>query len=215
MSIPRFGPLAAAIALAVGIVAAPVLDGLGIEAWPRWALAAALVVIWRRHRTVVLIAAFAIGVARGAHAPAELPPGAAADDRIADRVVGVVRGPIAHGARGDAALLEPGEEASDTRGTGGAAIWVWTQERLVAGERIAATGLVHTPRGLRDPGVPDRVDATRARGAELEMTAQQIERLGDAAGVGDRAWRWAAATQAAWAHAIDAAGGDPVGSAAL
>jgi competence protein ComEC len=118
-----------------------------------------------------------------------------------------VHGPIVHGPRGDGALLEPDD--------GGSEMWTWTEERLVAGERIAVTGLVRTPRGLRDPGMPDREDATRARGAELELTAREIDRLRDAAGFGDRVWRWAAATQAGWARAIDAAGGDPIGSAAL
>jgi competence protein ComEC len=207
MSSRRFGPLAAAIALAAGIVIAPVLDRFGVDAWPRWVIAVVVVGIAWRYRAVVLVAAFAIGASRGAQAPVETPAGVVADDRVVDRVVGVMRGPIVRGPRGDGALLEPDE--------GGSGMWIWTEERLVAGERVAVTGLVRTPRGLRDPGMPDRVDATRARGAELELAAREIERLGDAARVEDRVWRWAAATQAKWARAIDAAGGDPIGSAAL
>jgi competence protein ComEC len=216
MSNPRFGPLAAALALAAGIAVAPALDSLGVEPWLRWGVVAAVVVAarvvatWRRHRAVVLVVALAIGAARGARPTVAPPAGATADDRIADRVIGVVHGPVVHGPRGDGALLDPG-------GPGGsdAAIWIWTEEHLVPGERIAATGLVHTPRGLRDPGVPDRADATRARGAELELTARSIERLGDAVGLRDAAWRWAGATQARWVRAIDQAGGDPIGTAAL
>jgi competence protein ComEC len=201
-----------AIAAASGIAAAPPLDALGVAAWPRWLVAAAVVVAWRlaaRRRGALLLAAgLALGAARGARPPVVAPAGVTVDDRAADRVIGVVRGPVVHGPRGDGALLD----------TGAAAIWLWTDERLVPGERVVATGAARTPRGLRDPAVPDRADAARARGAELELTARRLERLGDAGGPGallDRAWRWADATQAAWAHAIDEAGGDPVGRAAL
>lgn len=212
MSNPRFGPLAAALALAAGIAVAPALDALGLAPWLRWAVAAAVVaaaiaMTGPRHRAIVLVVALAIGSARGARPAVDLPAGATADDRVADRVVGVVHGPIVRGPRGDGAVLEPDE--SDT------AIWLWTEDRLVPGERIAATGLVHTPRGLRDPAVPDRGDATRARGAGLELTARSIERLGDAGGVADAVWRWARATQVRWTRAIDQAGGDPIGTAAL
>jgi competence protein ComEC len=215
MSSPRLGglpgPLAIAIAAASGIAAAPLLDALGVPSGPRWLIAAAVVIAWRRAQRwrgpLLLAAALALGAARGARPEVVAPAGVTVDDRTADRVIGVVKGPVVHGPRGDGARLD----------TGAAAIWLWTDERLVPGERVAATGAVRTPRGLRDPAVPDRADAARARGAELELTARQLERLGDADGPGliDRAWRWAGATQAAWAHAIDGAGGDPIGRAAL
>jgi competence protein ComEC len=207
-----FGPLAVAIALAAGIAVAPALDRIGVAPGLRWLGAAAVVIAWRRalrRRGALLLAAgLALGAARGARAPAVAPAGVTVDDRTADRVIGVVRGPVVHGPRGDGARLD----------TEAAAIWLWSEERLVPGERVAATGVVRTPRGLRDPAVPDRGDAARARGAELELTARRLERLGDAGGpaaVIDRAWRWAGATQAAWARAIDEAGGDPIGRAAL
>ncbi|HEX3482155.1 MAG TPA: ComEC/Rec2 family competence protein [Kofleriaceae bacterium] len=206
------GPLAVAIALATGIAVAPGLDRIGVAPGLRWLAAAAVVVAWRRAerwRGLLLLAAgLALGAARGARPEVVAPPGVTVDDRTADRVIGVVQGPVVHGPRGDGARLD----------TGAAAIWLWSDQRLVPGERVAATGAVRTPRGLRDPAVPDRGDAARARGAELELTARQLERLGDAGGPGaviDRAWRWAGATQAAWAHAIDSAGGDPIGRAAL
>lgn len=215
MSSPRLGappgPLAVAIAAAAGIAAAPLLDAL-VPSGPRWVVAAAVVVAWwraERWRGALLLAAgLALGAARGARSPVVAPAGVTVDDRTADRVIGVVRGPVVHGPRGDGARLD----------TEAAAIWLWSDERLVPGERVAATGAVHTPRGLRDPAVPDRGDAARARGAELELTARRLDRLGDAGGpasVIDRAWRWAGATQAAWARAIDEAGGDPIGRAAL
>ena len=191
--------------MAAGIAAAPLLDRIGVAPVLRWLAVAAVIALWRRHRAVVLVAGLALGAARGARPPVAAPAGTIVDDRIADRVVGVVRGPVVHGPLGDGAVLD----------TGDAAIWLWTGERLVAGERIAATGLVHAPRGLRDPAIADREDAVRARGAELELTARSLERLGDAAGLADRVWRWADATQARWAAAITAAGGDPAGTAAL
>jgi competence protein ComEC len=214
-----FGPLPVAMAMAAGVAMAPLFDRvcnhLGIDlwlGWPglggpwfAWLLAAAVIATWRRHRAVVLAAGFALGAARGARPPIHVPAGVVADDRVVDRVTGVVRGPIVHGPHGDGAVLDTGE----------AAIWLWTDEHLVPGEQLAATGLVHAPRGLHDPAVPDHADAVRARGAELELTARSLERLGHTAGLADRAWRWADAAQARWSRAIDQAGGDPIGTVAL
>lgn len=205
---PPPGPLAMAIAGAAGIAAAPALDALGVAGWQRWLVAAAAILLcglYRRRRAVLLAAGFALGAARGARPPVVAPAGVVIDDRTADRVIGVVRGPVVHGPRGDGARLD----------AEGAAIWLWADEPLVPGERVAVTGVVHAPRGLRDPAVPDRGDAARARGADLEVTARGLERLGDAGGPLDRAWRWAGATQAGWARAIERAGGDPIGRAAL
>ncbi|HEU4734534.1 MAG TPA: ComEC/Rec2 family competence protein [Kofleriaceae bacterium] len=199
------GPLPTAIALAAGIAIAPLLDRVGVDPMLRWAALAAVVAALWRHRGVVLVAGFALGAARGAQPAVIAPAGAVADDRGVDRVTGVVRGPIVHAPRGDGAVLDTGEVS----------IWLWTDEHLVPGERVAATGRLRTPRGLRDPAVPDRADAVHARGATLELTARSVERLGDASGLADRAWRWAERTQARWARAIDAAGGDPRGAAAL
>ncbi len=247
----RFGPLSVAMAMAAGVAVAPPFDRvfdrlgtrLGIDlwlGWPglgapwfTWLFAAAIIATWatwRRHRAVVLAAGFALGAARGARPPIGLPAGVVADDRVVDQVTGIVHGPIVHGPHGDGAVLDTGE----------AAIWLWTDVHLVPGERLAATGLVHTPRGLHDPAVPDHADTVRARGAELELTARSLERLGDAAGLDptgeaprpagravgvptphdfaslvDHAWRWADAAQARWSRAIDQAGGDPIGTAAL
>jgi competence protein ComEC len=193
------GPLAAAIALATGVALGSWIGALAIAA-----AAVALVGVRRWLPAATWLAAvLAIGAVRGAPRPVAVPD-VVIDDRGIDRVAGVVRGPILHGASGDGAVLE----------TDGAPVWLWAPH-LVPGERVAALGAVRTPRGLRDPGVTDRGDATRARGAELELTARSVERLGDDAGLLDRAWRWAAATQARWVRAIDAAGGDPVGGAAL
>jgi len=198
------GPLAVAIAVAAGVAVAPAIP-LGPLAGLAGLALVVVVAPLRRHRAALLAAGVAFGVARGARLPVAAPAGVTVDDRAVDRVVGVVRGPVVQGPRGDGALLE----------TDAAPIWLWAEQRLTPGARVAATGVVHTPRGLLDPSVPDRGDAARARGAELELTARSLERLGDDAGPIDVAWRWARATQAAWARAIDQAGGDPIGGAAL
>src|SRR5690242_5193376 len=103
-----FGPLPVALALAAGIALAPLLDRIGVDPWLRAAAAAAVVAAWR-HRAVVLAAALGLGAARGAAPVAVAPAGVIVDDRVADRVTGVVRGPIAHGPRGDGAVLDTGD----------------------------------------------------------------------------------------------------------
>src|SRR5882672_10176076 len=136
MSSPRLGtlpgPLAVAIAAASGIAAAL----LGVPSGPRWLIAAAVVVAWQRtarwRGPLLLAAGVALGAARGARPEVVAPAGVTVDDRTPDRVIGVVRGPVVHGPRGDGARLD----------TGAAAIWLWSDQRLVPGERVAATGAV-------------------------------------------------------------------------
>jgi len=210
------GPLSVAIAFAVGIAVAPGLDRLGCPPSVRWVAAIALVVAGARFRrsrrsrgllqAATLSAILAFGAARGARPATEVPAGASVDDRVVDRIAGEVVGPIVRTGHGTGALLET---------DGDAAIWIWTDEQLVPGERIAVTGYLVSPRGPRGPALPDRADAGFARGAQLELAARGIERLADEPGLAARSWRWAAATQAHWAAEIDAAGGDPIGRAAL
>jgi competence protein ComEC len=198
MSFPRaLGPLAVAIAFATGIVLAPALDRLGVDPWLRWTLAAALATYARRHPAIPLAAVIAAGAARAAASRVELPAGVIADDRIVDRLVGVVRGPIVRTAHGAGAELD-----TDT-----AAVWLWSEQPLTPGELVAVAGVVRSARGFRGPAQPEHTG--------YELTAQAITRLGDAPGVRDRIWRWAEATQVRWAAAIDEAGGDPLGRAAL
>ncbi|HEY0193133.1 MAG TPA: ComEC/Rec2 family competence protein [Kofleriaceae bacterium] len=199
----RPGPLAVAIAAAVGIALAPWLARIGVAGWQRGLVGAALVLVWRRNASVILLAGLAAGVWRGG--PSEDAALAGADDRIVDRVTGVIEGPIVHGPRGDGARL-----AAD-----GATVWLWSGGRLHPGEQVVAIGRLHAPRGLRDPAVPDRAALVHARGASLELTAQEVIRLGDAGGWVDRAWRAADDTQRAWVRALDAAGGGTPGAAAL
>ncbi|MBA3394455.1 MAG: hypothetical protein H0T89_17550, partial [Deltaproteobacteria bacterium] len=167
------GPLPVAIALAFGIAFATLLDHLAVPASARWLVALVCVVIAARRRGslwLVIAAVVAAGAARGARRPPEPPAGIVVDDRAIDRVVGVVGGPVIHTRRGTGALLAP-----DT----GDSIWIWADVPLAAGERIAVTGGVRTPRGSLGPAEPDRRDALLARGARFEVVARTVERLAD------------------------------------
>ncbi|HSK03365.1 MAG TPA: ComEC/Rec2 family competence protein, partial [Kofleriaceae bacterium] len=201
------GPLPCAIALAAGIAAAPHLDP-AVSAPMRWAIAFALVAAaglrWRR---LALVAVIAVGAARGARPPVQVPPDATLDDRIEDRIEGVIAGPVMRTRRGFGARLE----------AGGIAVWLWTDEPVASGERIAVTGFLRTPRGSLGPAQPDRADALRTLGAQIELVARagSIERLADAPGGAARIWRWAADAQAGGSAAIERAGGDPAARAAL
>jgi len=174
------------LAIALGLGIA-IAALVALPAWPWWGLAVVLGVAARRHRAAVVGVAIAAGCALGAPAPDVLPAGVQADDRHVDRVVGVVAGPIVGTAHGTGAALR----------TGAAEVWIWADVPLVPGERIAVTGRVRT--------------STTGH----ELTAITIEHLGDAASLRDRAWRWAAVTQARWSAEIDAAGGPPAARAAL
>ncbi|CAN5918952.1 hypothetical protein BH11MYX3_BH11MYX3_23840 [soil metagenome] len=187
-SLHRFSPLPAAIALAAGIASAPALDQLGVPPSLRGAIAAVLVLGVRRAPALAIAAVIAAGAARGAATPVVLPAGVVADDRIDDRIAGVVEGPVVRTVRGSGAQV--------------GALWVWADELLVPGDRIAATGLVKSSPGGR--GL-DRV----------ELSARRIEHLGAELGVGARAWRWATALQASAVARIEDAGGDPAARAAL
>ncbi len=178
------GPLPLAIALALGIALAALLR---LPAGPCWIAAAVLAIASRRQPFLVAAVAAAAGLALGAPHTATLPRGVVADDRAVDRVLGVVGGPIVGTAHGTGATLR----------TEAAEIWLWSDQALVPGERIAVTGRVRTS----------------ATG--YEVTALELERLGDAPTLRDRAWRWAAETQAQWSDEIERAGGAPTARAAL
>lgn len=180
---PRFGPLAAAVALAFGIALAPALDRLGIPPSARWALVAICLLGIRRAPALIVAAVIAAGAARGAAVPQELPPGVIADDAALDRIVGTVEGPVVRTARGTGARV------------GG--VWVWADEALAPGDRIAATGLVRTDRDHRS------------------LSARTITHLGEDLGLAARTWRLATEIQSAVAARIDDAGGDPDARAAL
>ena len=131
--------------------------------------------------------ALVIALAGGTRA-GDPPPGAIPDDRVADRIEGTVAAPIVRTPFGWGARVD--------------GVWVWADEPLAAGERVAVTGRLRTPRGLLDPGVPDRAALVASRGAHWELTATRVERLADEPGLVDRAWRAATSVQQSWASAI-------------
>ena len=210
------GPIVLAVALAAGIALAPVID---LPSSAGWVAALALVIVAARLRrdlallwhvatpcaVLVLIAVACGGMAIGARPAIDVPPGAVADDRGVDRVEGVITGLVVTTPRGFGARLE----------TDGDPVWIWTDDRVMPGERVVAIGRLRTPRGALGPGQPDRVDALAARGARLELVATRIEHVRDEPGAIDRVWRWAAETQRVWAARIDDAGGDAEARAAL
>ena len=194
------GPFIVAIAFALGLAGAPRLDRAAVPASARWVLAAGIGLVALRRSGWTLPAIAAVGVAYGAVGPVDRT---GTDDHILDRIIGVVAGPVVATARGHGALLA------------GTDLWVWASEPLIAGEQIEVTGYLATPGGPRGPGLVDPADTIRARGAEREISARTIRRLADEPDVLARWWRWAGATQREWATAIEDAGGDPIGRAAL
>jgi competence protein ComEC len=131
------------------------------------------------------------------------PPGAVADDRVDDRVIGTVHGPVVTTPRGFGARLD----------TASSTVWVWSDRVVAPGQRLAVTGRLSTPRRMLDPG-----GVHAGTGGDWELVASQVELLDDDPSAVDRAWRWAAATRASWVQTIDASGGadaDAAGRAAL
>jgi len=178
-------PLTCALALAAGIAAGG------------WAALAALAVVLviRRWRALPLVAIAALGAARSAPPPGHYHPG----ERV--QLVGEVGGPLVRGAHGTGAPLD----------VDGEPVWLWTDDAVLPGDRLAVTGTIRDPRGPLDPALPDRLAALAARGARAELWATHVEHL-DAS---TTPWRLAATAQRRWAAAIDASGGDPTGRAAL
>ncbi len=199
-SLPAPGPFAVALVFALGLATAPRLDRAGVPASARWVFAACVGMVATRRPSAILPTIAAVGAAHGAVTAVEH---SGADDRIIDRIEGVVRGPVVLTARGHGALLDDH------------ATWVWSTEPLVPGERIEITGYLATPAGPRGPGLVDPADGARARGAVREISARAIRRVGDEPTAIDQFWRWAGAMQRSWATTIEDAGGDAMGRAAL
>ena len=199
-------PIAIAVAIAVGIGSGRFVDLPSSAGWVLGLVCIVLAARLRRNSAWLVMAAFACaGAAVGARSPIVAPAGAVADDREVDRIVGTVDGPVVATPRGFGARLA----------TSGDPVWIWTEQRVQPGERIAVRGKLKTPRGSIGPAQPDRADAARARGARFELTATQIDRIADDPDAIDRIWRWAASTQTAWSARIEHAGGDREARAAL
>src|SRR5262249_39688862 len=83
----RLRPFPAALALAAGTACAPLADRAGIPIAARYAVAATVLAIGRRGTAITIVG---VGLAIGARDR----PLAGADDRIEDRLVGVVGAPV-------------------------------------------------------------------------------------------------------------------------
>ncbi|MEO7092297.1 MAG: hypothetical protein ABI175_03535, partial [Polyangiales bacterium] len=172
---PRFGPLAAAVALAFGIAVAPALDRIGVTPSLRWAIAALCLLGMRRAPALVVAAVVAAGAAHGATPAPSLPAGVIADDAVADRITGTVEGPVVRTVRGSGAWVD--------------GVWVWSDELLRAGERIVATGVVRSDRERRELSARSIVHlgddlGVRARAWRwaAEVQAAAAERIDEAGG---------------------------------
>jgi competence protein ComEC len=136
--------------------------------------------------------ALAVMIVMCGRPPRTVPAGAHPDDREDDRITGVVGGPVVRTARGIGARLDVASTA----------VWIWSDRELVPGQRIVATGRLRTPRGLLAPGATDRAALVASRGAQWEMTARQLEVIGDDDRLSGRVWRWADRTQREWATRV-------------
>src|SRR5215470_15482796 len=117
-------PLPFAIALALGIAVGPLI---GMPAWAGWAAALLVAGAAPKRAELLVVVAFALGVALGARAPTSRP---GVDDRASDRIVGTVAGPVARTRTGYLAEV--------------AGVTVVSEEPLLPGERVAVTGLLRT-----------------------------------------------------------------------
>lgn len=205
---PRhLAPLCVAIALAVGIACASAADELAVSVVLRWLLAIAAAAIAVRRPSFVLAAALFGGLALGSHDRRRAVSIDTTDDRRVDQVTGRVEGPPLETAHGFGSLLV---------GDRGDRVWVWTRERLEAGQRVVVEGVARSARPSSGPALPDRADALRVRDADVELTARSVQRLGDEPLLVDDVWRWAGRQQRAWAeHIARASDRDPAARAAL
>ncbi len=189
-----------AVAMATG-VAASAYAGRFATAEAAWWCAAILAALIARERRAVIVIAL-VGAALAARERGFVPRLDGVDDRDADAIVGIVRGPV---------LATPGQ-VGFVVDTGGADVLVRAERTdALPGDRVRVTGRVKTPRGLRNPGGVDRAQVVRDRGGDLEVHADAIEIVErDAAFT---PWRWAAQVHRAASDAIRARGGDPAGAA--
>jgi competence protein ComEC len=196
----------AAAAFAAGIGAAGAAGGAAWM-WAAGALGIALIAGARRSRVSWIVAILCAGVAMGRradHAPADPPPGTAADDRAADVFDGEIAGPIERGAAGDLVTIVP------DGGVGRVGAWV-PAGTLLPGDRVRARGRLMRPRGFRDPGAIDRAQVARDRGVAFELEGARVERTGG----GWSLWAAPVATQRWGSAFIARRGGDAEANAVV
>jgi competence protein ComEC len=126
-------------------------------------------------------------------APTAPKPPATPDDRTEDTLVGTVGGPVITTPHGYGAPLE----------TGDATVWMWSDTLVEPGDRVRVIGRLRSPRGLENPGGEDRRAQLASRGAQWELTAARIDRLGRDDSAMAWAWRWSARVQRRWTKSIE------------
>ncbi len=178
------------------------------QAWPPWALLAAVVVIAGVVRSAprvwwpLAVALAAAALAAHERVPAAPPAGVIVGDREPDVLTGWVAGPITTSRWGIGFVLD----------TGDATVWVTAPDpSVLPGDRVTVRGRVSAPRGYRDPGAPDRRQIVRGRGADWEVHARGIDLL--AADDRASAWRWPAQVARAASARVAVRGGDRHGNA--
>jgi competence protein ComEC len=143
--------------------------------------------------------ALAICIALLGAPPPLPPPGAIADDRSEEHLVGTVAGPVMTTTHGFGAPLDVGSTT----------VWLWTTEAVEPGDRIFVVGRLRAPRGVVNPGGEDR---RTQLGADWEMTASRVEKRGRNDSISTLAWRWAGRAQRRWTASI-VDGDDPARAA--
>lgn len=134
------------------------------------------------------------------NAVADASVDASVDDRDAERIRGIVSGPV--------------EDAPDRRqfviAAGDTRILVTARAPLppvLPGDTVVVEGWLRTPRGYRNPGAVDMRRVVAARGASLTMSARQVE----ITAAGWSPWRWPTAVQRRASAFVAGRGAAPVG----
>ena len=150
------------------------------------------------------------------------PPGVTIDDRVPERVVGTVAGPvITSGGRLRFALAVDGPMDVRLQVTtrvhpttsDGAEASSTAPPRPLPGDLVRVTGRVFRPRGYRVSGARPSARLARAQGIDLTVFASQLEVLER-----DHTWTiWRAATRAhrQVVETLRERGGDPAGNAIM
>ena len=169
---------------------------------------------WRGPWALVLVFVAAGGLAAwesARRAGPELPPGAVADDAVADTLGGIVRGPVddSNGRRRFVVDVAPGRARVLVTAAGS------PMPTVLPGDRVRVQGRVLSPRGYRVPGAVDMRSMLASHGAELSLACDASDVIIEQRGAELSAWRPATRGQRALSQVIGARGGDPAGNAVV
>lgn len=138
----------------------------------------------------------------------DLPAGAVADDRALDRITGVVTGPVVR-ERDRRRFVIVADAPARVR------IQVTTSSSAAVspGARVRVNGRLRATRGYRVPGAMSFTLQLRARGADLSMTAREVQVIDARAHW--TPWRWAGQVHQQMTAAIRSRAGDPAHNAVV